>query len=105
MEIPTVLSWEELSPTPQEEELTVLSNKETGSSPYQPLRKELTVPFVPLPPHLSGPHSLNAHYEDDLRADVRGIDAKAAAKARSMAKKRQQGKKFSEMNAYFAAAA
>lgn len=105
MEIPTVLSWEELSPTPQEEELTVLSNKETRSSPYQPLQKELTVPFVPLPPHLSGPHSLNPHYEDDLRADVNGIDAKAAAKARSMTRKKQQGKKFSEISTYFAGAA
>lgn len=108
MEDPTVLSQEEFSPSPQEELLTVLSelsNKETRSSPNQPLQRELTVPFVPMPSHLSGPHSLNPHYEDDLRADVRGIDAKAAAKSRSMAKKRQQGKKFSEINAHFVGAA
>lgn len=104
MENPTVLSQEELSPSPQEE-LTVLSNKETRSSPYQPLQRELTVPSVPKPSHLSGPHSLNPHYEDDLRADVRGIDAKAAAKSRSMTKKRQQGKKFSEISTHFAGAA
>jgi hypothetical protein len=83
-----------------EEKLTVLvlvNPSAEDTSPPLPL----TVPDFPKPSHLSGPHSLNPHYEDDLRADVHGIDAKATSKARSMAKKRQQKTKFSEINTYF----
>jgi len=87
-----------------EEKLAVLilvNPSAENTSPPLPL----TVPDTPKPPHLSGPHSLNPHYEDDLRADVHGIDAKATSKARSMAKKRQQGTKFSEINTYIIGAA
>ncbi|KAK0745997.1 hypothetical protein B0T18DRAFT_446611 [Schizothecium vesticola] len=84
-------------------QLTVLVLVNPGAEDTSPLLP-LTVPDVPKPSHLSGPHSLNPHYEDDLRADAYGIDAKATSKARSMAKRKQQETKFSELNTYFAGA-